>query len=108
MLIRFARDFFARINPFSFVGPAPIACRVRNGKGHRQIEYLTADDENGTSSLRPLPALNEDRNLHRRRIRNAVSPVRTDLIARDRVDYMDVSASDGVCRSHVHPLPRAR
>ncbi len=57
-----------------------------------------------TSSLRPSPLTRTE--LPPKSTLCAVSkPVRPDLIARDRVDYMDVPHVDGVCRSRVHPLP---
>ena len=81
---------FARINPFGFI-ETPYRV-VRNGKVTDEVEYLTADDENGHFIAQASSALNEDGTFTEEHVLCRVAGEDPTLIARDRVDYMDVSA----------------
>ena len=81
---------FARINPFGFI-ETPYRV-VRNGKVTDEVEYLTADDENGHFIAQASSALNEDGTFSEEHVLCRVAGEDPTLIARDRVDYMDVSA----------------
>ncbi|MBJ2329493.1 DNA-directed RNA polymerase subunit beta [Schaalia cardiffensis] len=81
---------FARINPFGFI-ETPYRV-VRNGKVTDEVEYLTADDENGHFIAQASSSLNEDGTFTEEHVLCRVAGEDPTLIARDRVDYMDVSA----------------
>ncbi|WP_321780825.1 DNA-directed RNA polymerase subunit beta [Schaalia cardiffensis] len=81
---------FARINPFGFI-ETPYRV-VRNGKVTDEVEYLTADDENGHFIAQASSSLNEDGTFSEEHVLCRVAGEDPTLIARDRVDYMDVSA----------------
>ncbi|CAA9365650.1 MAG: DNA-directed RNA polymerase beta subunit, partial [uncultured Nocardioidaceae bacterium] len=80
---------FGRINPFGFV-ETPYR-KVENGRVTDQVDYLTADEEDGFVIAQADAVLNaegrftEDRILVRQRLGEV------DSVPADEVDYMDVS-----------------
>ncbi|MCF2711878.1 MAG: DNA-directed RNA polymerase subunit beta [Schaalia hyovaginalis] len=81
---------FARINPFGFI-ETPYRV-VRDGKVTDEVEYLTADDEFGHYIAQASSPLEEDGTFSEDHVLCRVAGEDPTLIARDRVDYMDVSA----------------
>ncbi len=81
---------FARINPFGFI-ETPYRV-VRDGKVTDEVEYLTADDEFGHYIAQASSPLEEDGTFSEEHVLCRVAGEDPTLIARDRVDYMDVSA----------------
>ena len=81
---------FARINPFGFI-ETPYRV-VKDGKVTDEIRYLTADDEKGHYIAQASSPLNADGSFAENDVLCRVAGEDPTLIARDRVDYMDVSA----------------
>ncbi len=81
---------FARINPFGFI-ETPYRV-VEAGKVTDEIRYLTADDEKGHFIAQASSPLNADGSFAERDVLCRVAGEDPTLIARERVDYMDVSA----------------
>ncbi|QPK81002.1 DNA-directed RNA polymerase subunit beta [Schaalia sp. ZJ405] len=81
---------FARINPFGFV-ETPYRT-VENGRVTDEVAYLTADDEIAHFIAQASSPLNEDGTFAEDHVLCRVAGEDPMLIARDRVDYMDVSA----------------
>ena len=81
---------FARINPFGFI-ETPFRV-VKDGKVTDEIRYLTADDEKGHYIAQASSPLNADGSFAENDVLCRVAGEDPTLIARDRVDYMDVSA----------------
>ena len=81
---------FARINPFGFI-ETPYRV-VRDGKVTDEVAYLTADDEFTHYIAQASSPLNEDGSFAEETVLCRVAGEDPSLIARDRVDYMDVSA----------------
>ena len=81
---------FARINPFGFI-ETPYRV-VKDGKVTDEIRYLTADDEKGHFIAQASSPLEADGSFAEHDVLCRVAGEDPTLIARDRVDYMDVSA----------------
>ena len=81
---------FARINPFGFI-ETPYRI-VRDGKVTDEIRYMTADDEKAHFIAQASSPLTEDGTFAERDVLCRVAGEEPTLIARERVDYMDVSA----------------
>ena len=81
---------FARINPFGFI-ETPYRV-VKDGKVTDEIRYLTADDEKGHFIAQASSSLAADGSFAEHDVLCRVAGDDPTLIARDRVDYMDVSA----------------
>ena len=81
---------FARINPFGFI-ETPYRV-VKDGKVTDEIRYLTADDEKGHYIAQASSPLAADGSFAEHDVLCRVAGDDPTLIARDRVDYMDVSA----------------
>ncbi|MDC4232170.1 DNA-directed RNA polymerase subunit beta [Actinomyces sp. B33] len=81
---------FARINPFGFI-ETPFR-KVRDGKVTDEVEYLTADDEFGHYIAQASSPLAEDGSFAEEHVLCRIAGEDPSLVARDRVDYMDVSA----------------
>ena len=81
---------FARINPFGFI-ETPYRI-VRDGKVTDEIRYMTADDEKAHFIAQASSPLTEDGIFAERDVLCRVAGEEPTLIARERVDYMDVSA----------------
>ncbi|WP_448751416.1 DNA-directed RNA polymerase subunit beta [Actinomyces sp.] len=81
---------FARINPFGFI-ETPYRI-VRNGQVTDEVEYLTADDEKGHFIAQASSPVDADGHFIDEQVLCRVAGEDPTLIARDRVDYMDVSA----------------
>ena len=81
---------FARINPFGFI-ETPYRV-VKDGKVTDEIRYLTADDEKGHYIAQASSPLEADGSFAEHDVLCRVAGDDPTLIARDRVDYMDVSA----------------
>ena len=81
---------FARINPFGFI-ETPYRV-VKDGKVTDEIRYLTADDEKGHFIAQASSPLTADGTFAEHDVLCRVAGEDPTLIARDRVDYMDVSA----------------
>ncbi|SIA49048.1 DNA-directed RNA polymerase subunit beta [Mycobacteroides abscessus subsp. abscessus] len=81
---------FARINPFGFI-ETPYRV-VKDGKVTDEIRYLTADDEKGHYIAQASSPLEADGSFAEHDVLCRVAGEDPTLIARDRVDYMDVSA----------------
>ena len=81
---------FARINPFGFI-ETPYRV-VRGGHVTDEVEYLTADDENGHYIAQASSPLTEDNTFAEEMVLCRLSGEDPLLVARDDVDYMDVSA----------------
>ncbi|WP_026459999.1 DNA-directed RNA polymerase subunit beta [Schaalia suimastitidis] len=81
---------FARINPFGFI-ETPYRV-VRDGKVTNEVAYLTADDEFGHYIAQASSRLNNDGSFAEENVLCRVAGEDPTLIARDRIDYMDVSA----------------
>ena len=81
---------FARINPFGFI-ETPYRI-VRDGKVTDEIRYMTADDEKAHFIAQASSPLTEDGTFADRDVLCRVAGEEPTLIARERVDYMDVSA----------------
>ena len=81
---------FARINPFGFI-ETPYRV-VKDGKVTDEIRYLTADDEKGHFIAQASSPLEADGPFAEHDVLCRVAGEDPTLIARDRVDYMDVSA----------------
>ena len=81
---------FARINPFGFI-ETPYRV-VENGRVTDEIRYLTADDEKGHFIAQASSPLEADGSFAEHDVLCRVAGEDPTLIARDRVDYMDVSA----------------
>ena len=81
---------FARINPFGFI-ETPYRI-VRDGKVTDEIRYMTADDEKAHFIAQASSPLSEDGTFAERDVLCRVAGEEPTLIARERVDYMDVSA----------------
>ncbi|WP_048774814.1 DNA-directed RNA polymerase subunit beta [Sanguibacter keddieii] len=81
---------FARINPFGFI-ETPYRV-VKDGKVTDDIRYLTADDEKGHFIAQASSPLEADGSFAEHDVLCRVAGDDPTLIARDRVDYMDVSA----------------
>ena len=81
---------FARINPFGFI-ETPYRV-VKDGKVTDEIRYLTADDEKGHFIAQASSPLTTDGSFAEHDVLCRVAGEDPTLIARDRVDYMDVSA----------------
>ena len=81
---------FARINPFGFI-ETPYRV-VKDGKVTDEIRYLTADDEKGHFIAQASSPLTADGSFAEHDVLCRVAGEDPTLIARDRVDYMDVSA----------------
>ena len=81
---------FARINPFGFI-ETPYRV-VTDGKVTDEIRYLTADDEKGHFIAQASSPLEADGSFAEHDVLCRVAGDDPTLIARDRVDYMDVSA----------------
>lgn len=81
---------FARINPFGFI-ETPYRV-VKDGKVTDEIRYLTADDEKGHFIAQASSPLEADGSFAEHDVLCRVAGDDPTLIARDRVDYMDVSA----------------
>ena len=81
---------FARINPFGFI-ETPYRV-VKDGKVTDEIRYLTADDEKGHYIAQASSPLAADGSFAEHDVLCRVAGEDPTLIARDRVDYMDVSA----------------
>ena len=81
---------FARINPFGFI-ETPYRV-VKDCKVTDEIRYLTADDEKGHFIAQASSPLTADGSFAEHDVLCRVAGEDPTLIARDRVDYMDVSA----------------
>ncbi|WP_076465085.1 DNA-directed RNA polymerase subunit beta [Actinomyces mediterranea] len=81
---------FARINPFGFI-ETPYRV-VRDGTVTDEVEYLTADDEFSHYIAQASSPLTDDGIFEEEHVLCRVAGEDPTLIARDRVDYMDVSA----------------
>ena len=81
---------FARINPFGFI-ETPYRV-VKDCKVTDEIRYLTADDEKGHFIAQASSPLTADGTFAEHDVLCRVAGEDPTLIARDRVDYMDVSA----------------
>ena len=81
---------FARINPFGFI-ETPYRI-VRDGKVTDEIRYMTADDEKAHFIAQASSPLTGDGTFAERDVLCRVAGEEPTLIARERVDYMDVSA----------------
>ena len=81
---------FARINPFGFI-ETPYRV-VKDCKVTDEIRYLTADDEKGHFIAQASSPLTADGTFAEHDVLCRVAGDDPTLIARDRVDYMDVSA----------------
>lgn len=81
---------FARINPFGFI-ETPYRV-VKDGKVTDEIRYLTADDEKGHYIAQASSPLEADGSFAEHDVLCRFAGEDPTLIARDRVDYMDVSA----------------
>ena len=81
---------FARINPFGFI-ETPYRV-VKDCKVTDEIRYLTADDEKGHFIAQASSPLMADGTFAEHDVLCRVAGEDPTLIARDRVDYMDVSA----------------
>ena len=81
---------FARINPFGFI-ETPYRI-VRNGQVTDEVEYLTADDEKGHFIAQASSPVDANGHFIDEQVLCRVAGEDPTLIARDRVDYMDVSA----------------
>ena len=81
---------FARINPFGFI-ETPYRV-VKDCKVTDEIRYLTADDEKGHFIAQASSPLEADGSFAEHDVLCRVAGEDPTLIARDRVDYMDVSA----------------
>ncbi|WP_175954615.1 DNA-directed RNA polymerase subunit beta [Schaalia sp. Marseille-Q2122] len=81
---------FARINPFGFI-ETPYRV-VRDGKVTNEVAYLTADDEFTHYIAQASSPVNPDGSFAEEFVLCRVAGEDPSLIARDRVDYMDVSA----------------
>ena len=81
---------FARINPFGFI-ETPYRV-VKDGKVTDEIRYLTADDEKGHYIAQASSPVEADGSFAEQDVLCRVAGEDPTLIARDRVDYMDVSA----------------
>ena len=81
---------FARINPFGFI-ETPYRI-VRDGRVTDEIRYMTADDEKAHFIAQASSPLTEDGTFAERDVLCRVAGEEPTLIARERVDYMDVSA----------------
>ncbi len=79
---------FARINPLGFV-ETPYR-KVRNGRVTKQIQYLTADDEDKVTIAQANAPIDEKGRFLRNRIK---ARYRSDypVVPPDQLDYMDVS-----------------
>ena len=81
---------FARINPFGFI-ETPYRI-VRNGQVTDEVKYLTADDEKGHFIAQASSPVDDEGHFIDEQVLCRVAGEDPTLIARDRVDYMDVSA----------------
>jgi len=81
---------FARINPFGFI-ETPYRI-VRNGQVTDEVNYLTADDEKGHFIAQASSPVDDEGHFIDEQVLCRVAGEDPTLIARDRVDYMDVSA----------------
>lgn len=81
---------FARINPFGFI-ETPYRI-VRNGQVTDEVKYLTADDEKGHFIAQASSPVDDKGHFIDEQVLCRVAGEDPTLIARDRVDYMDVSA----------------
>ncbi|MCD4549865.1 DNA-directed RNA polymerase subunit beta [Schaalia sp. lx-100] len=81
---------FARINPFGFI-ETPYRV-VREGRVTNEVAYLTADDEFGHFIAQASSRLNDDGSFAEEFVLCRVAGEDPTLVARDRIDYMDVSA----------------
>ena len=81
---------FARINPFGFI-ETPYRI-VRNGQVTDEVKYLTADDEKGHFIAQASSPVDDEGHFIDDQVLCRVAGEDPTLIARDRVDYMDVSA----------------
>ena len=81
---------FARINPFGFI-ETPYRI-VRDGQVTDEVKYLTADDEKGHFIAQASSPVDDEGHFIDEQVLCRVAGEDPTLIARDRVDYMDVSA----------------
>ena len=80
---------YGRINPFGFV-ETPYR-KVEKGKVTDQVDYLTADEEDRTSSRRPTRRSTTRTSSPRSACWSASATARSTRSRADEVDYMDVS-----------------
>ncbi|MFM6981294.1 MAG: DNA-directed RNA polymerase subunit beta, partial [Microbacteriaceae bacterium] len=80
---------FARINAFGFI-ETPYR-RVINGKVSREIDYLTASDEDDHIVAQAGAPLNADGSFAEERVLVRIKGGEVELVPAARVDYMDVS-----------------
>ncbi len=80
---------FARINAFGFI-ETPYR-RVVNGKVSKEIDYLTASDEDDHIVAQAGAPLNADGSFAEERVLVRIKGGEVELVPAARVDYMDVS-----------------
>ncbi|MEY5017563.1 MAG: DNA-directed polymerase subunit beta [Actinomycetota bacterium] len=80
---------FARINAFGFI-ETPYR-RVINGKVSKEIDYLTASDEDDHIVAQAGAPLNADGSFAEERVLVRIKGGEVELVPAARVDYMDVS-----------------